>query len=102
MTLGNRLADPVLIVIAVGGEGRNRIGDLIEQSVNHRAIIDFFLGHFDGDDLAADGINTDMQLPPGSAAGRAVLFNQPFAGSAELQPSAVHQQMKRAGSGPPE
>jgi hypothetical protein len=31
-----------------------------------------------------------MQLPPGSAAGRAVLFNQPFARSAELQAGAVH------------
>ena len=43
-----------------------------------------------------------MQLAPGSAAGCAVLFNQPFAGSAELQASAVHQQMQRAGTGPPE
>ena len=43
-----------------------------------------------------------MQLPPGSAAGRAVLFDQPFAGSAELQTGAVHQQMQRAGSGSPE
>jgi hypothetical protein len=101
MTLGNRLADPVLIVIAVGGEGSDGIGDLVEKRVNQRTIIDFFLGHFDGDDLAAVGIDTDMQLPPGSAAGRAVLFNQPFAGSAELQAGAVHQQMKRASSCPP-
>src|ERR1700677_4403445 len=102
MTLGYRLADPVLIVIAVGGEGSDRIGNLVEKRVNHRTIIDFFLGHFDGDDLAPVGIDTDMQLPPGSAAGRAVLFNQPFAGSAELQAGAVHQQMKWAGSCPPE
>src|SRR3984885_746134 len=102
MTLGNRLADPVLIITAVGGEGSDGIGDLIEKRVNHRTIIDVFPRHFDCDDLAAVGIDPDMQLPPGSATGRAVLFNQPFAGSAELQPSAVHQQMKRAGSGPPE
>jgi hypothetical protein len=31
MTLGNRLADPVLIIIAVGGEGSDGIGDLIEK-----------------------------------------------------------------------
>jgi hypothetical protein len=31
-----------------------------------------------------------------------VLFNQPFAGSTELQASAVHQQMQRTGTGPPE
>ena len=36
-----------------------------------------------------------------SAAGRAVLFNQPFAGPAELQARAVHQQMQRTGSKPP-
>jgi hypothetical protein len=38
-----------------------------------------------------------MQITPGSAAGRAVLFNQPFAGPADLQASAIHQQMQRAG-----
>jgi hypothetical protein len=41
-----------------GGEGSNGIGDLVEKRVNHRTIIDFFLGHFDGDDLAAVGIDT--------------------------------------------
>jgi hypothetical protein len=46
-------------------------------------------------------IDADMQLAPGAAAGRAVLFNQPFAGSAELQTSAVHEQMQRAGTGSP-
>src|ERR1700684_2952881 len=48
MTLGNRLADPVLIVITVGGEGNDGISDLVEKRVNQRTIIDFFLGHFDG------------------------------------------------------
>ena len=36
-----------------------------------------------------------MQFTPRSAAGRAVLFNRPFAGPAKLQASAVHQQMQR-------
>ena len=31
-----------------------------------------------------------------------MLFDQPFAGSAELQPGAVYEQMQRAGTGPPE
>jgi hypothetical protein len=50
-----------LLCLAVsdrGGEGSNGIGDLVEKRVNHRTIIDFFLGHFDGDDLAAVGIDT--------------------------------------------
>jgi hypothetical protein len=44
MTLGDRLTDPVLIVIAVGDEGCDGIDDLVEQRVNHRTIIDFFPG----------------------------------------------------------
>jgi hypothetical protein len=50
-----------LLCLAVsdrGGEGSNGIGDLVQKRVNHRTIIDFFLGHFDGDDLAAVGIDT--------------------------------------------
>jgi hypothetical protein len=102
MTLGNSLGDLILIVSAVGGEGSNWIGDLVEQSVSHRGIVDIPAGHRDGDDLAAGGVDTDMQLPPGSAAGRSVLFDQPFAGATELQAGAVHQQMDRAGSGSPQ
>ena len=65
MTLGNRLADPpVLIVIAVGGEGSDAIGYLVEKRVNQRTIIDFILGHLDGDDLAAVGIDTNSGRPP--------------------------------------
>src|SRR6202789_163394 len=102
MTLGNRLADLVLIVGAVGGKGRNGIGDLIEKRVNHSSIVDILPGHRDGDDLAAIGIDADMQLAPRPAAGRAVLFDQPFAGAAQLQTSAIHEQMQWAGTGSPE
>src|SRR5271165_4558000 len=102
MTPGNHLADPVLIVGAVGSEGRNGIGDPAEQRASHRGIVDILPGHLDGDDPAADGIDADMQLAPRPAAERAVLFNQPFAGSAELQAGAVHEQMQRTGTGPPE
>jgi glutathione S-transferase len=101
MTLGNRLTDLVLIVGAVGREGGNGIGDLTEQRIRHRGIVDFLPGHLNGDDLAAIGIDADVQLPPRPPAGRSVLFDQPFAGSAQLQPGAVHEQMQRAGCGPP-
>jgi hypothetical protein len=87
MTLANRLSDLILIVPAVGNAARNWTGDLVEHSVSHRGIV------------AACGIDTDMQLPPGSAAGRSVLFDQPFAGPAELQAGAVHQQVEQASSG---
>jgi hypothetical protein len=62
-------------------------------------LVDFLPGHLDGDDLTGIGIDANMQLAPRSAAGRTVLFDQPFAGSAELQASAVHKQMQRAGCG---
>ena len=101
MTLANRLGDLILIVAAIGGEGSNWIGDLVEKSVNHCGIVDLLTGHRDGEDLAAGGIETDMQLPPGSAAGRSVLFDQPFTCSAKLQAGAVDQQMQWAGSGSP-
>ena len=68
MTLSNHLGDLILIVAAVGGEGSNWIADLVEQGVSHRGIVDILAGHRDGDDLAAGGVDTDMQLPPGSAA----------------------------------
>ena len=98
MTLGDSLVNSVLIVGAVSREGRDGIGDLVEQRASPRGVIDLFLGQLDRDDFAALAIDADMQFTPGSAAGRAVLFNQPFAGSAELQAGAVHQQMQRAGS----
>jgi hypothetical protein len=47
MALGNRLADQVLIVGAVGGEASHGIGDLLEQSVSHRGIVDILPGHRD-------------------------------------------------------
>jgi hypothetical protein len=34
MTLGNRFADPALIVIAVGGEGSDGGGNLVEKRVH--------------------------------------------------------------------
>jgi hypothetical protein len=101
MTLGDSLVNAVLIVRAVSREGRQGIGELVEQRVNPRSVIAFFLGQLDRDDFAALAIDTDMQFAPGPAAGRAVLFNQPFAGAAELQARAVHQQMQRTGSKPP-
>ena len=82
--LGNGLADSVLIVASVDSEGSNWIDELIEQRVDC-SIIDIFLGHFDAADLATDGMNTDVQLRPRSAARRAVLLKQPFADAVEFQ-----------------
>jgi hypothetical protein len=50
--------------------------------------------------LAALGINADVQLAPGSAARRAVLFNQPLTASAKFQAGAVNQEMHRPSPAP--
>jgi hypothetical protein len=60
MTHGNRLAGPALIIGTIGSQGGNGIGDLAEQHIGHRGIVDFPPGHLDGDDLAAIGIDADM------------------------------------------
>ena len=102
MTLGDRLVNSVLIVCTVSRERRDGIGDLVEQRARPRGVIDLFSGQLNREDFAALGIDAEMQFTPGSAARRAVLFNQPFTGSTELQAGAVHEQMQRAGTRPAE
>jgi hypothetical protein len=48
MTLGDRLADSVLIVEAVGDKGGDGIGDLTEKRISHRGIVDIVPGHLHG------------------------------------------------------
>ena len=93
MTLGNSLVNSVLIVRAVSREGRQGIDELVEQRVSSRGVVALCLGQLDRDNFAALAIDADMQFTPRSAAGRAMFFNQPFAGPAELQAGVVHQQM---------
>src|SRR6201987_3823182 len=102
MMLSDRLVNAVLIVGTVGRERRDGISDLVEQRPRPRGVIDLFPGQLDREDFAALGIAAEMQLTPGSAARRAVLFNQPFTGATELQAGAVHQQMQRARTRPAE
>jgi hypothetical protein len=45
MAFGNSLDELILIVAAVGGEGNDGIGDLLEQIVSHRGIVNLFVGH---------------------------------------------------------
>ena len=85
MMLSDRLVNAVLIVGPVSRERRDGIGDLVEQRARPRGVIDLLSGQLNRKDFAALGIDAEMQLTPGSAAGRAMLFNQPFTGAAELQ-----------------
>src|SRR5882724_4017851 len=99
MTLGNRLVYSVLIIGSVRHERCDWITDLIEQCASSRGVIDVFLGQLNGNDLAASCVDAYMQLTPGSAAGRAMLFNQPFTCPAEFKAGAVDEEMKRTSSG---
>jgi hypothetical protein len=72
--LGNldSLVNSVLIVRAVSREGRQGIGELVEQRVTSRSAVALFLGQLDSDDFAALAIDANMQFAPRSAAGRTV------------------------------
>ena len=53
MTLGDSLVNAVLIVRAVSREGRQGIGELVEQRGSPRAVVALFLGQLDRDNFAA-------------------------------------------------
>src|ERR1019366_90417 len=100
MTLGDGLIHSVLIIGSVRRERCDWIADLVEQCASSRGVIDVFFRQFDRDNFTASGIDADMQLTPGPATRRAVLFNQPFTGAAEFKASAVDEEMERTGFGP--
>jgi hypothetical protein len=59
-----------------------------KQRAEFGGIVDLLAGQGRGDDRAGFGINAQVQLPPRSAALASMLFNQPFAWPAQLQPGA--------------
>jgi hypothetical protein len=58
-----------------------------------RSVVDVFVGQIKCDDLAAAGVNANMQFAPGAALRGSMLFKQPFARAAQLLPSAVDDQV---------
>ena len=98
MAGGDLRVDAVLVVRAIAGERGDRTRNLVEQGTDLRAVIDIIGGQRRGDDPARVGIDADVQLAPGPAPSRAVLLDQPLTGAAQLQPSAVHQQMHGFGA----
>ena len=61
-----------------------------------RSVVDVFVGQIKRGDLAAVGVNANLQLPPGATPRGSMLFKQPFARAAQLQPSAVDDQVQVA------
>ena len=90
MALGHAGVNAVLAISAVGGERGHHARDLVEQGADLGAVADLLGRERGGDDLAALGIQADMQFSPGPARLGAVLFQQPLARAAQAQARAVH------------
>ena len=71
-------------------------GQLSQQGFYMRGVIDILAGQIKGDHLTVVGVNADVKLSPGAALYSPVLFKQPFARAAQLQASAVDDEMKLA------
>ena len=96
----DRRVDAHPVIRAVTGHRGHGLRDLIEQRADLRGVIDGAVGQRGGHDLPALRIHADMQFPPGAPPLGPVLLDHPLAGSAQLQPGAVHQQVERsAGAG---
>src|SRR3984957_14590666 len=94
MTLADLTVDIVPIVRSIAGKRHNRSGDLLKQGTDPRAVIDILAGQLGGDDLSSVGVHPDMELSPGPTRPCGVLLNPPLTGTAELEPSAVDQQVE--------
>src|SRR4051794_6554280 len=78
VTVGDGGVNTVLIVGPIPRERGQRIDDLIEQRADLSAVIDIFGGQRRGHDLAAAGIDADVQLAPGTAGLCGLAFYQPL------------------------
>src|SRR5918998_1216476 len=80
---------PAAVVGAVGGDRGDRAGDLIEQWADLRGIALFAGGQLGGEDLAAPGIDREMELAPRPPAAPAMPLHLPFARAVDLQAGGV-------------
>src|SRR5712675_533107 len=95
MTLADLTVDIIPIVGSIAGKRRNRADNLLQQGTNLRAVIDILAGQLGGDDLSSVGVHAEMELSPGPTCPCGMLLDEPLTGTAELEPSAVHQQVDR-------
>jgi len=78
MALGNAGVNAVLVIPAIAGERGHRACDLIEQGADLGAVVDLLGCERGSDDLAAAGIQANVQLPPGPARLGALFLLQPL------------------------
>src|SRR5271157_468453 len=84
VTLSNFIVDVVPIERAVTGEGYDWTRYLVEQRADLRAIVIIIGGQPNRPDLTGVGVHAEMQFSPGPTRPRAMLLDQPFAGTAQL------------------
>ena len=84
------------VIGAVGRELSDRSVDMVEQRLHSRGIASVLAGQRLGDDVAAIGIQRQMQLSPTTAGSGTMLLFQPLAHAVDLQAGAVDNNMYRS------
>src|SRR5215207_604129 len=100
MALTDAGVNAILVVRAVTRKRGHRPCYLVEQGTGLGAVIPVVVGQPRGDDLASVGIHADVEFFPGPSRPGAMFLQQPLAGPTQLQPRAVHQQMRGLGIAP--
>jgi len=63
-----------------------------------QSVVDVLVGQIKRDDFAVVGVDANVEFAPGTALRGPMLFKQPFARAAQLQPRAIDNQVQFAGS----
>ena len=63
-----------------------------------QSVVDVLVGQIKRDDFAVVGVDANVEFAPRTALRGPMLFKQPFARAAQLQPRAIDNQVQFAGS----
>ena len=66
-----------------------------------QSVVDLLVGQIKRNDFTAVGVDANVEFAPGTALRGPMLFKQPFARAAQLQPRAIDNQVQFAGSNSP-
>ena len=63
-----------------------------------QSVVDLLVGQIKRNDFTAVGVDANVEFAPGTALRGPMLFKQPFARAAQLQPRAIDNQVQFVGS----
>lgn len=89
----NGIISWITIIGAIGSELTDLVVDLVEQGFHLRDIASFLIRQGMSNNLAAIGMESQMQLTPPTTGLGSMLFIQPLAGAVNLYSSAVDEHM---------